>query len=96
MIVPNAGIGRAPYAGGIGWIRENLKDYTLVADQRDGVPLVCVDPDVSDAVEDDAVTALENRVGNDDVAQAEGVGRKGLIAASRAFECAQRVKLGLP
>jgi hypothetical protein len=89
VVVPDVGIGPSSVGRRLGRITENLENPTLVADQSDGVPLVCVDPDVPRAVKDNAVTALENRMSNNPIARAEGIGRKRFIPARRAFECAR-------
>jgi hypothetical protein len=75
MVVPDGGIGRIPETRGVEWIMKNLQDSALLANQSNGIPLVSRDPDVLPTVKDNAVTALQDRMGNDDVAQAERIGR---------------------
>ena len=68
----------------------------MLANQRNRIPFVGIDPNVLLLVKQNAITTLKNGVSDDHVAQAKRVGCKGLVTTGWTRERASPVELSLP
>ena len=78
------------------WIAENFKDSPIPGNQGHCVPLIGVHPDIPLPIEGDAVPAFENRMSDEDIAEAQRVVCECGVTACRTFEVSIPVEFYLP
>ena len=77
-------------------VTEHFKDFSMSRNECHRVPLVGIHPDIPILIEGDAVAAFENRMSDEDIAEAERVGCECGITPGRTLEIPIQVEFYLP
>src|SRR5215813_13059620 len=77
-------------------VTEHFKDSPMSRNECYRVPLVGIHPNIPKHIEGDAVAAFENRMSDEDIAKAEGVGCKCGITPRRTLEISIKIEFYLP
>ena len=99
VVVPNTFVARVPQSDssrGVDRIPENFNDFSLSGNHCYRIALIGIHPDIFLAIESYAVAALENRMSDNDIAQAQRVSRKCGVASDRTFEVSLAIEFHLP
>ena len=77
-------------------LRNTSKTFPSLGNECHRVPLIGIHPDIPLPIEGDAVAAFENRMSDEDIAEAERVGGECGVTAGRTFEISIPVEFYLP
>jgi hypothetical protein len=96
ITISDRGISRISKSITIYGIAKDFKDLSLFRNNCYRIALIGIDPDIFLAIKRYTVAALENRMSDKDIAEAQRVSGKCLVASGRTFKISLSIEFDLP